>query len=144
MIKKLLYLFSLTAYSYFPTDEEGLVHVKRTIRKNDVNQYSTDVVQDDVDTSKDEEVVYQSGKLKRSSGKTSFQLVNTTESSDKEPIALSNAFSASGSYIMRLNTCNRFSQTSFFLYKRKLYSQMKQGMKVENLQASVNKGNNYI
>ena len=96
-------------FSYTPTDEDGFVKMKREVRKSDISDYSSKASKDDIDTSKDEEIEYRDGKLQRSSGNTSFHLVNDSDSkpdSDTASLSLSQTVTASGSYNMNLGSCN--------------------------------------
>ena len=52
--------------------------MQRRICKEDVSEYSTEELSDDIDTEQDEEVLYRSGRLKRSSGNTTVHLVNSS------------------------------------------------------------------
>ncbi len=95
-------------FSYTPTDEDVLVKMRREVHKSDISDYSSKASKDDIDTFK-EEVDYRDGKLQRSSGNTSFHLVNDSDSkpdSDTASLSLSQTVTASGSYNMNLGSCN--------------------------------------
>ncbi len=115
--------------------------MKRTIRKDDVGEYSSGANKADVDTMKDEEIQYRSGKLERSAGNTFFHLVNDSSfnNSDLESFSLSQTFSARGSYTMELQFCRRLNSV-FSAKRNKILSEMKRDSKEEGLQAIVNKG----
>lgn len=129
-------------FSYTPTTEEGLLKMKRTVRKDDVEEYSNDANKDDIDTSKDEEIQYRSGKLERSAGRTSFHLVNdsSSDNSDLEPFSLSQTFAARGSYLMELQSCRTHKVRAFGAQKKKIMSEMQHNSKEEGLKSTVNKG----
>lgn len=115
--------------------------MKRTIRRDDVSEYSNEVTKDDIDTTKDEEIQYRSGRLEKSSGVTTFHLVNNSyNDSDLESFSLSRAFSASGSYKMELQACRRVNNRALGVQKKRIFSEMKRDSKEEGLKASVNKG----
>ncbi len=84
--------------------------MKREVRKNDIIDYSSsEESKDDIETSTDEEIEYsyQDGKLQRSSGNTSFHVVNDSNSGldpDTAPLSLSQTLSAK--WIIQHGTSN--------------------------------------
>ncbi len=116
--------------------------MNREVRKNDINDYSSRTSKDDIDTSTDEEIEYQDGKLQRSSGNTSFHLVNDSTSgldSDTAPLSLSQTLSASGSYNMELQTCRGVSTFAYRAKKRKILADIQQSSSRESLKAKIDK-----
>lgn len=115
--------------------------MKREVRRIDVSEYSSEASRDDIDTSKDEEVVYREGKLQRSSGNTSFHLVNDSDSdtnSDTDSLSLSQKFSASGSYDMQLQTCRKVNRFAYAARKKKILADIQRSSK-EGLKANFDK-----
>lgn len=110
--------------------------MRRKIRKVDMSEFSDD---DDIETAQDEEIQYRSGRLQRSSGNASFYLVNDTSSDpDLNPMSLSQAFAATGSYKMELKACHKINKYAYGVQKKRIMSEMKQSPK-EDLKAIINK-----
>lgn len=112
--------------------------MRRTIHKVDVSEYASEEPSEDVETAQDEEIQYQSGRMERSSGNTSVYLVNNSNS-DLDSISLSQAFAASGSYKMELQTCRRVSKYAYGVQKRRIWSEIGRGSKEEDLKATFDK-----
>lgn len=114
----------------------------RRISGKDVSAYSNQEVSDtDVDSSVDEEVEYRNGRLERSSGNSTFNFVNKTDSSTADDgeatdFSLSQLFSASGSYLMEVQSCRRLSKYALGLKKKKLFSAMRSDLREEDLTAT--------
>ena len=125
--------------------EDGRIKMKRSIYKADVNEYSTEVPANDVDTFKEEEVEYQSGKLQWSSGNTSFHLDNSSvnDKSDLNSFSLAQAFAASGSYSLYLESCGVMNRYTFGVQKKRIVSEMKRSEE-EDLKATVDKSKLHI
>lgn len=118
--------------------------MKRTIRKEDVKEYADEGAGDDVDTTKEEEIVYRSGKLEKSSGTATFRLVNRSnidDSTDDEDSTFSfdQVFFAHGSYEIKVQTCHRVNQYMMGLRKKHIFKKMERDLKEEGLKATVNK-----
>ncbi len=112
----------------------------RKIRKTDVSEYSDEEPSDDIDTAQDEEIQYRSGRLERSSGKASFHLVNDSNTgTDQDAQSLSEAFAASGSYQMELQTCRMLSRYSFGIKKRRIFSEIEHSSEERDLKAVIDK-----
>ena len=124
-------------FSYIPTGEDGVLKMHRRIRKIDI----TDDISKDIDSSTDEDIQYRSGKLERSSGSTSFYLVNDSDSyTGEELFSLSRTFSGSGSYSMDLQSCRKVNKYTFKVQKRKIFSEMRDNSKEEGLRATIDEG----
>ena len=132
-------------FSYTPTDEDGFVKMKREVRKSDISDYSSKASKDDIDTSKDEEIEYRDGKLQRSSGNTSFHLVNDSNSdrehdSDTNSLSLSQTFAASGSYNMKLGSCSAVNRNAYRTKKKKVLAAISGSLsEKESLNAKIDK-----
>jgi hypothetical protein len=121
--------------SYTPTIEQGLLKMHRTIRKADI---TSEKRSPDVDTAQDEDIQYRSGRLERSSGNTSFHLVNhTSPGAELPPMSLSQAFAATGSYRMELESCRKLSMHALAEQKRAIMSQVIQRLGEEGLRATI-------
>lgn len=112
----------------------------RRIRREDVSEYSTEEPSDDIDTEQDEEVLYRSGRLERSTGNASVHLVNSS-SSDLElnSVSLSQALAATGSYKLELQTCRRVGKYTYGVQKRRILSEMGRNSKEEDLKATIDR-----
>lgn len=131
--------------SYTPTDENGLLKMRREVRKSDIRDFSSSASKDDIDTSKDEEIEYRDGKLQRSSGNTSFHLVNDSDShpdSDTPSLSLSQTLSGSGSYNMELQTCRRVGRFVYRAEMRKILADIRDSSNEEGLTAKIDKSEN--
>ena len=133
-----LKLIHYILYSYPSGSEDGVLRMKRSVRRGDVSQYSIDAPAEDIDTSKDEEVEYESGKLKRSSGNATFHLLNDSLNEVESDFSLTQAFSASGSYSLELQECNNINSYAYRVQKKKVMSEMRKS-KEEDLTATVDK-----
>ena len=113
----------------------------RRVSKKDVSAYSNQEASDDVDSSVDEEVEYRNGRLERSSGNSTFNVMNKTDSNaesdgDGSDFSLSQLFSASGSYLMEVQSCRRLNKYALGLQKKKLFSAMRSDSREEDLGAT--------
>ena len=95
---------------------------------------------DDIETAQDEEIQYRSGRLERSSENASFNLANNSNldsDGDFEPLSLSQAFAASGSYVMELRACHRINKYMFSVQKRRILYELRASLE-EGLGANLN------
>ncbi|ORU94288.1 MAG: hypothetical protein A6F71_09225 [Cycloclasticus sp. symbiont of Poecilosclerida sp. M] len=114
--------------------------MQRKIRKEDVSEFSSEDSLEDIDTAQDEEIQYRSGRLERSSGNTMFHPVNASDTgTTADTVSLSQAFSATGSYRMELESCRKISQYMFGVQKKKILSEMKKNPQQESLKAKIDK-----
>ena len=116
--------------------------MKREIRRGDISEYSSEAPRDDIDTSRDEEVEYRGEKLQRSSGNTTFHLVNDTDGNsdpDMDSWSLSQTFSASGSYNMQLKSCHKINKFTYDTRKKKILADIQSSSKEEGLKANIDK-----
>ena len=113
--------------------------MQRRIRKEDVSEYSTQEPSDDIDTEQDEEVLYRSGRLERSSGNTTVHLVNSSTNLELNSLSLSQALAATGSYKMELRTCRRIGKYAYGAQKRRILSEIGGNSKEEDLKATIDK-----
>ena len=112
----------------------------RTVRSEDVSEYSTEKPTDEIETATDEDIEYRLGRLEKSSGNTTFRLVNKTNSDVNSSFSLEQAFAGRGSYSMGLDSCRKMNKYAMSLQKKKVLSEMQTNSKEEGLAATRNEG----
>lgn len=119
------------------SQEDGAIKMHRTITGDDVLAYPNDIPKQDIKLTKEEDIEYQSGKLRHSAGTTSVKVSKTDSEQDTK--SFSNLFSAKGSYALDLVQCYSITNRAYARHRRSSGNEMETNGVEEGLQATLNK-----
>ena len=109
-------------------EEKNSIKIKRSIHDSDVSEYSSGSKHSNVESTEEEEMDYNNGRLEKSLGHIAIQTGNNTEDEATGEMAdgpsLSQAFSANGKYHMSQLHCIELPTETFDSFKEMIDSRM--------------------
>ena len=120
------------------SESRNVQKMHRSIKSDDVIDYSTGARKRDIQLTKDEDIEYRDGILYHSSGDSLVKIKDRKETQDDSQKSFSDAFSAHGSYNLDLHECHPQTVEERSRQRRNVDDQMSQNMKEEGLKISFN------
>ena len=123
-------------YRRISTEQEGTVKMHRSVNGDDVIAYTTGAPKRDLKLTKEEDIEYQSGKLRHSAGNTSVKVSKSVDEEDQQ--SFSKLYSASGSYSLDLKECSPVVKRAYSRHRRSVRDEMEGSKMEESLKAKYN------
>ena len=110
----------------------------RSVNGDDVIAFTTDAPKRDLKLTKEEDIEYQSGKLRHSAGNTSVKVLKSESDDEDDQQSFSKLYSASGSYSLDLKQCSPFVRQVYSRHRRSIRDEMEGSKMEEGLKAKYN------